>query len=230
MSTAEVLAGVDIVALRLGEEGALELLLIRRAQAPFAEQWALPGVLVNGRCADASLDAAAARALQDKARIAPAHLEQVATVGNAVRDPRGWSLSTFYLALLAPDVELQGADLRFVVLSEVLEGRLALPFDHAQLVFQAAERLAGKALYTALPLYLLEPRFTVTEALSAFQACLGQPVQHTTLRGRLEKMKQQGWVVDSGEKNQPRMGRPQILLEYCPQGPGGFIFDRSVLS
>lgn len=230
MSTAEVLAGVDIVALRLGEEGELQLLLIRRAQAPFAEQWALPGVLVNGRCADASLDAAAARALQDKARIAPAHLEQVATVGNAVRDPRGWSLSTFYLALLAPDVELQGADLRFVALGEVLEGRLALPFDHAQLVFQAAERLAGKALYTALPLYLLEPRFTVTEALSAFQACLGQPVQHTTLRGRLEKMKQQGWVLDSGEKNQPKMGRPQNLLEHRPQAAGGFIFDRSVLS
>lgn len=230
MSTAEVLAGVDIVTLRLGGEGALELLLIRRAQAPFAGQWALPGVLVNGRCADASLDAAAARALQDKARIAPAHLEQVATVGNAVRDPRGWSLSTFYLALLAPDVELQGADLRFVALREVLEGRLALPFDHAQLVLQAAERLAGKALYTALPLYLLAQRFTVTEALTAFQACLGQAVQHTTLRGRLEKMKQQGWVVDSGEKNQPKMGRPQNLLEHRPQAAGGFIFDRSVLS
>ena len=230
MSTAEVLAGVDIVALRLGEEGELQLLLIRRAQAPFAEQWALPGVLVNGRCADASLDAAAARALQDKARIAPAHLEQVATVGNAVRDPRGWSLSTFYLALLAPDVELQGADLRFVTLSEVLEGRLALPFDHAQLVLLAAERLAGKALYTALPLYLLAQRFTVTEALTAFQACLGQAVQHTTLRGRLEKMKQQGWVVDSGEKNQPRMGRPQVLLEHHPQADGIFIFDRSVLA
>ena len=230
MSTAEVLAGVDIVALRLGEEGELQLLLIRRAQAPFAGQWALPGVLVNGRCADASLDAAAARALQDKARIAPAHLEQVATVGNAVRDPRGWSLSTFYLALLAPDVELQGADLRFVTLSEVLEGRLALPFDHAQLVLLAAERLAGKALYTALPLYLLAQRFTVTEALTAFQACLGQAVQHTTLRGRLEKMKQQGWVVDSGEKNQPRMGRPQVLLEHHPQADGIFIFDRSVLA
>lgn len=230
MSTAEVLAGVDIVALRLGGEVALELLLIRRAQAPFAGQWALPGVLVNGRCADASLDAAAARALQDKARIAPAHLEQVATVGNAVRDPRGWSLSTFYLALLAPDVELQGADLRFVTLSEVLEGRLALPFDHAKLVLQAAERLAGKALYTALPLYLLAQRFTVTEALTAFQASLGQAVQHTTLRGRLEKMKQHGWILDTGEKNQPKMGRPQSLLEHRPQASGGFIFDRSVLS
>jgi ADP-ribose pyrophosphatase YjhB (NUDIX family) len=230
MAAAEVLAGVDIVALRLGEQGALQLLLIRRGQAPFEGQWALPGVLVNGRCADASLDAAAERALQDKARIAPQHLEQVATVGNAVRDPRGWSLSTFYLALLAPDTELQGDDLRFVPLVEVLGEELPLPFDHAQLVAQAAERLAGKAVYTSLPLYLLAPRFTVTEALAAFQASLGPPVQHTTLRGRLEKMKQHGWIFDTGEKNQPKMGRPQNLLEHRPQVAGGFIFDRSVLS
>lgn len=230
MSAAEVLAGVDIVALRLSEEGVLQLLLIRRAQAPFAEQWALPGVLVNGRCVDDSLDAAAERALHDKARIAPQHLEQVATVGNMARDPRGWSLSTFYLALLAPDTELQGDDLRFVALAEVLDGRLALPFDHTHLVAQAAERLASKAVYTSLPLYLLAPRFTVTEALTAFQASLGQAVQHTTLRGRLEKMKQHGWVLDTGAKNQPKMGRPQNLLEHRPQGAGGFIFDRSVLS
>ena len=44
MAAAEVLAGVDIVALRLGEAGALQLLLIRRGQAPFEGQWALPGV------------------------------------------------------------------------------------------------------------------------------------------------------------------------------------------
>ncbi|MBF2975579.1 NUDIX hydrolase, partial [Pseudomonas aeruginosa] len=49
MSSAEVLASVDIVALRLNPGHGLELLLIRRAQAPFAGQWALPGVLVNGR-------------------------------------------------------------------------------------------------------------------------------------------------------------------------------------
>ena len=121
MGSAEVLASVDIVALRLSEAGELELLLIRRAQAPFAGQWALPGVLVNGRCADLSLDAAATRALQEKARVQPQHLEQVATVGNAVRDPRGWSLSTFYLALLPADTELPGEDLCFASLAQVLD-------------------------------------------------------------------------------------------------------------
>jgi len=231
MSSAEVLASVDIIALRLEQASArLELLLIRRAREPFPGQWALPGVLVNGRCADTSLDAAAARALDEKARVQPRHLEQVATEGNAVRDPRGWSMSTFYLALLAPDTGLQGEDLRFVDLAEVLEGRLPLPFDHRLLVARAHERLAGKSVYTDLPLYLLAPRFTVTEALGAFQACLGQPVQHTTLRGRLERMKQQGWVLDTGKKNFPKMGRPQTLLEHRPQQGKAFTFDRSLLA
>ncbi len=159
--------------------------------------------------------------MQDKARIAPQHLEQVATVGNAVRDPRGWSLSTFYLALLAPDTELQGDDLRFVPLAEVLREELPLPFDHAQLVAQAAERLAGKAVYTSLPLYLLASRFTVTEALAAFQASLGQAVQHTTLRGRLEKMKQHGWILDTGEKNQPKMGVRRACWSIGRKPAGG---------
>ena len=155
MSSAEVLASVDIVALRLNPGHGLELLLIRRAQAPFAGQWALPGVLVNGRSADHSLDDAAVRALRDKARLEPAYIEQVATVGNAVRDPRGWSLSVFYLVLVGPDTRVEDDDLDFVPLRDVRSERFALPFDHAQLVQQSREQAqvsvqraheAGKAL------------------------------------------------------------------------------------
>lgn len=231
MGTAEILASVDIIALRLGAENALELLLVRRAQAPFAGEWALPGVLVNGRCADASLDAAASRALAGKARLRPVHLEQVATQGNATRDPRGWSLSSFYLALVAPDTRLEDpAELRFVPLRSVLDGQLALPFDHADLVRQVSERLAAKSLYTSLPLLLLPRRFTVTDALVVFQACVGQGVQHTTLRGRLERMKAHGLIGDTGQTQRPPMGRPQKILERLPGTDAVHIFDRSVLS
>jgi ADP-ribose pyrophosphatase YjhB (NUDIX family) len=229
MTSAQILASVDIVALRLTPQQRLELLLIRRAREPFIDQWALPGVLVNGRCADASLDAAATRALDEKAKVVPQHLEQVATVGSASRDPRGWSMSTIYLALLCPTTVLEGDDLRFFPLEQVLQGQPALPFDHTELVAQAYARLAAKAVYTALPLHLLQPRFTVTEALGAFEASLGQAVQHTTLRGRLERMKDNGWILDTGEKNRPPMGRPQNLLEHRPQNGKVFVFDRSVL-
>lgn len=229
MSRAEVLASVDMVALRLNQQGVLELLLLRRAAEPHAGAWALPGVLVNGRMADASLDDAAARALRDKARVTPAHLEQVATVGNAERDPRGWSLSTIYLALLPPQQAVDPGDLDFVELSAVLDGRLELAFDHTELVAQAVERLAAKAVYSSLPLWLLAERFTVTEALMAFQACLGQPVQHTTLRGRLERMKAGGWLRDTGERNRPPMGRPQNVLERIAEPGQVYLFDRSML-
>ena len=232
MNSAEILASVDIVALRLGAEG-LEVLLKRRpdgSDIPYPGKWALPGVLINGLQEDRTLEDAVTRALTFKAHIEPAYLEQVGTEGNDVRDPRGWSITTYYLALLAPQTSCSEADLRFVPLAQIRDGGFPLPFDHAQLVRRVAERLAGKAVYTALPLYLLERRFTVGEALAAYEACLGQPVQHTTLRGRLEKMKGQGWIRDTGEKNQPPMGRPQAIYEHCPQCGGIFLFDRSLLA
>ena len=81
-----------------------------------------------------------------------------------------------------------------------------------------------------MPLLLLPPRFTVTDALAVFQACLGQAVQHTTLRGRLERMKARGLIGDTGQTQRPPMGRPQKILERLPGADAVHIFDRSVLS
>lgn len=231
MSTAEVLASVDIIALRLSPGSQhLQVLLHQREREPHIGQWALPGVIVNGRTADASLDAAAARALAEKAQMQPQHLEQVGTEGNAVRDPRGWSLSTYYLALLDPSAQVQGPQLAFHDLGSLLTGEQALPFDHRLLVQRAVERLAAKSLYTSLPLYLVAERFTVLDALAAMQACLGQAVNGTSVRKRLERMKGEGWVQDTGEKHQPRLGRPQQLYRHTPREARGFVFDRSLLA
>ncbi|MER0043803.1 NUDIX domain-containing protein [Pseudomonas sp. MGal98] len=231
MSSVEVLASVDLIALRMDAESRqLQVLLHRREREPFNGLWALPGVIVNGSTRDANLEAAAHRVLRDKAQVLPRHLEQVGTEGSAERDPRGWSMSTYYLALLAPDTETADDGLRFAPLDEVLDGRLTLPFDHGQLVRLSVERLASKSVYTSLPLYLAAPRFTVLDALNAAQACLGTTINNTSLRKRLEKMKEAGWIRDTGEKNFPKMGRPQQLWELTEQAEGVFVFDRSLLA
>lgn len=231
MSSAEVLASVDLIALRMDAESRqLHLLLHRREREPFIGQWALPGVIVNGSTRDANLESAAHRVLRDKAQVVPRHLEQVGTEGSASRDPRGWSMSTYYLALLAPDTETADDGLRFVPLDEVLDGRIALPFDHRDLARLSLERLAGKAVYTSLPLYLAPTRFTVLDALNAAQACLGTTINNTSLRKRLERMKDAGWIRDTGEKNFPKMGRPQQLWQLTEQADGVFVFDRSLLA
>jgi ADP-ribose pyrophosphatase YjhB (NUDIX family) len=230
VSTVEVLASVDIVALRLAPDAQhLQVLLRRRQREPHAGQWALPGVIVNGRIADTTLDGAAQRALCEKARVVPCHLEQVGTEGNAFRDPRGWSLSTYYLALLNPQQQIEDEQLAFFDLVSVIERKVLLPFDHNLLVERVRERLASKTLYSSLPLYLLAQKFTVLDAVGAVQACLGQAVNNTSLRKRLDRLRELGWVRDTGEKNQPRLGRPQQLYEHTPQGDRVFMFDRSLL-
>ena len=230
MSTVEVLTSVDIVALRLAPDAQhLQVLLHRRERDPHAGQWALPGVIVNGRTPDISLEAAAERALREKAQVVPCYMEQVGTEGNAFRDPRGWSLSTYYLVLLDPGEVVQCEQLAFFDLDSVLARKVLLPFDHNLLVERARDRLAAKTVYSSLPLYLLAEKFTVLDALGAMQACLGQAVNNTSLRKRLERLREMGWVRDTGEKNQPKLGRPQQLYQYTPQGGRAFMFDRSLL-
>lgn len=229
MSTVEILASVDIVALRLAPDAQhLQVLLHRREREPHAGQWALPGVIVNGRTPDTCLEAAAERALRKKALVLPRYLEQVGTEGNAFRDPRGWSLSTHYLALLNPQQQAEDDQLEFFDVDSVVDRKVLLAFDHNLLVERARERLAAKTVYSSLPLHLLAEKFTVLDALGAVQACLRQAVNSTSLRKRLERLRELGWVRDTGEKNQPKLGRPQQLYQYTPQGERAFMFDRSL--
>ncbi len=61
------------------------------------------------------------------------------------------------------------------------------------------------------------------------QACLGQAVNNTSLRKRLECLRELGWVRDTGEKNQPSLGWPQQLYQCTPQGERVLMFHRSLL-
>lgn len=153
----------------------------------------------------------------------------MATVGNAQRDPRSWSLSSIYLALLAADTELQGDDLGWFDLSAVLAEEFALAFDHAQLVAQAYERLSAKAVYTSAVIFAGAAIYR-DQRISQFSGVLGLGGAAHHLAWPLEKIKQQGWGRDTGAKNYPRMGRPQHLLEQQASGAGLFVFDRSALS
>ena len=77
---------VDLVALTVRGD-ALHVLLVTRAEEPFARHLALPGGFVRP---EEDLAAAAARELAEETglRRVPGHLEQLATYGSPRRDPR----------------------------------------------------------------------------------------------------------------------------------------------
>lgn len=173
----------------LGDE--LQVLLVQRAAAPgepFPGHWALPGGFVDV-AQDATLEACASRKLREKTGVASPYLEQLGSWGGATRDPRGWSSTHVYFALL-PARELQparganAADVAWFAVDR-LPPRLKLAFDHAQILATAVERLRSKVEYTSLPAFLLPEPFTLPQLQHAYEVVLGRPVDKSGFRTRM---------------------------------------------
>jgi 8-oxo-dGTP diphosphatase len=133
---------VDVVlVMRSGERW--KVLLVRRKNPPFQGHWALPGGFVEP---DERLEAAARRELQEEAGVEPVLLEQLHTFGDPGRDPRGWTISVAYLAILG---EAEGLALQPRAGSDAAEVGWfdlgtppPLAFDHAEILTHARSRIS----------------------------------------------------------------------------------------
>jgi 8-oxo-dGTP diphosphatase len=97
---------VDIVVFREGDDG-LEILLIKRKNAPFKGWWAIPGGFVDE---NESLGAAAKRELEEETGLRGVRLEQLAAFGDPGRDPRGHTVSVAHLGFARRGAKVKGAD------------------------------------------------------------------------------------------------------------------------
>jgi 8-oxo-dGTP diphosphatase len=134
--------------------GRRKVLLIQRLRPPFEGCWALPGGHVER---DEPLKAAARRELREETGLELAHLEQLHTFGDPGRDPRGWTISVAYLALLSEEEKeaLQpqaGSDAGAAGWFD-LENLPALAFDHEQILAHAL-RVLGADRRSLDPLFL----------------------------------------------------------------------------
>ncbi|QZI68322.1 NUDIX hydrolase [Pseudomonas protegens] len=220
---------IDLCLLRYNRERCeLEILLHQRDSEPFVGHWALPGIVVNGDVEDRSLNDAVERLRRSsKVDMPLAWLEQVGTVGDAFRDPRCWSSSTFYLGIVSDPVQ-PGPQQGFFALADVASGAFKLPFDHNSLVAQARERLFSKSLYSSLPLMFLGNEFSAPEAVSIFSLVLQRPVLKTSIRQRLLKMSEAGYLQETGRKKSGDGGRPQATVESL-KPTELYLFDRCFL-
>lgn len=77
--------------------GSLKILLIKRGNHPFINQWALPGGFVN---IDESAYSAACRELKEETGLENVYMEQLYTFSQPDRDPRMRVIDIAYLALI----------------------------------------------------------------------------------------------------------------------------------
>ncbi len=183
------LTTVDVVIFTV-LDGALQVLLVQRPQAerePFPGRWALPGGFVDVD-RDASLLACAKRKLKEKTGISSPYLEQLGSWGGRERDPRGWSATHVYFALvpaadLKPAKGTNVAEVTWVRVDTVV-GRRGMAFDHSEILEAAVERLRSKVEYTSLPAYLLPEPFTLPQLQRTYEVILGRPVDKSGFRTR----------------------------------------------
>jgi 8-oxo-dGTP diphosphatase len=216
LDIARPLTTVDVIAFTVRDAAAtprLEVLLVRRpdeAHDPFPGRWALPGGFVDVE-RDATLVDCARRKLAQKTGVEAPYLEQLGSWGSAARDPRGWSATHAYLALIAPPqvnastVARTANDAAWFDADDAARKRLA--FDHADILAAALTRLRGKVEYTSLPAFLIAEPFTLPALQQVYEVVLGRPLDKSAFRKR---MLDGGFLVEdvviAGDAGRPAQG------------------------
>ena len=182
-----VAVSVDLVLLTLDED-ALSVALLPRSTHPgpdnaFPGELALPGGTID-RKADADLDATVRRVMTAKAGLVPGYFEQLQTFGDHLRDPREWTLSVAYFALVKRSDIPADNPLRLAKVDTI--GRL--PFDHNRILACAVERVRSKSTYSTLPLVFLPPEFTLTEMRAVYEQVWGESVDRVRFQRDVEAM------------------------------------------
>lgn len=217
---------VDVVLLGATRD-ALWTLLVRRATAPFAGAWALPGGFVH---IEESLGEAVERVLASKVGVDGVFFEQLYTFGELDRDPRTRVVSVAHYALVDPGrleaiAEAAAGDRDVARIQvpwegetggpvEVLDaggGALPLAFDHQEILGMAVKRLRGKLNYTPVGYQLLPERFTLRQLQTVHETVLGRPQNKDSFRRR---MLASGDLEATGRRQRDVGHRPAELYRF----------------
>jgi len=217
---------VDCVVFGLDDSADLRILLIERADDPFAGHWALPGGFVD---MGEDLDLAAKRELEEETGIKDIFIEQLYTFGAPNRDPRGRVISVAYYALvnLSEHPIKAASDARQAKWFKISE-LPSLAFDHKQVLEMALERLRAKVLYKPIGFELLPEKFTLTDLQNLYETILGQQLNRRNFRSKILKM----GLLEQQERQQNVPHRPAYLYKFnkekyqrLSERLGEFIFE-----
>jgi 8-oxo-dGTP diphosphatase len=219
---------VDVVILTLSA-GELQVLLVRRGEAPFEGMWAIPG---GFKRPPETLDEAARRELADETGVdAASLLRQFGAYGDPGRDPRMNVVTVAYLAVLRDVGALvagtDAAEASLTPASSVLGGELELAFDHLDIVRDAVERVRVDLEITDTALAFVDTTFTLAELRAVYEAVWG--VQLDAANFRRSVVAEEGWVLPTGQRAQPGPagGRPAELYRAGPAWSHGSPVHRA---
>jgi len=203
----------DIVIFTIADEQ-LKVLLIKRANEPFKNQWALPGGFLFEK---EDPDKAAIRTLWTKAGIKDVYLEQLYTFGGSGRDPRGKIITISYFALSPQDkIKIVVSDKIQTPTFRSVKKLPDIAFDHNRIITYALQRLQSKLEYTNAVYSLLPHYFTFNQLQRTYEIILNKKLDKRNFRKKfilLVLIKQTRKVL-KGERQ-----RPAKLYQFISRKP-----------
>lgn len=203
---------VDVVILTMSE-GLLHVLLVCRGEAPYEGRWAIPG---GFKRPSETLDEAAKRELHEETGVdAASLLTQFGAYGDPERDPRMNVVTVAYLAVLREVGSVvagtDAAAAALIPVSDVLNGKIDLAFDHARIVRDAIERVRVELEVSGVATAFVGATFTLAELRAVYEAVWG--VQLDAANFRRSIVAEDGWVIPTGRRARPGPagGRPAEL-------------------
>jgi 8-oxo-dGTP diphosphatase len=204
---------VDVVILTMSESR-LQVLLVRRGVAPFEGMWAIPG---GFKRPTETLDEAAKRELAEETGVDSAsRLTQFGAYGDPGRDPRMNVVTVAYLAVLrelgAVSAGSDAAAAALIPVSEALNGKHELAFDHTRILRDAVERVRVDLELTGVATAFVGPTFTMAELRAVYEAVWGVQLDGANFRRTV--LGEDGWVIPTGRRTRPGStgGKPAELF------------------
>ncbi|HSP82892.1 MAG TPA: NUDIX hydrolase [Gillisia sp.] len=116
----------------------LKVLLIKRKNDPFKNQWALPGGFLEDY---ETLEKGAQRELEEETGIKTDNMEQVGIFATPGRDPRGRVISIAFTKVVSNEVPVKGnddaTDAKWFDINDLPK----LAFDHSEIITKAKNML-----------------------------------------------------------------------------------------
>ncbi len=202
---------VDAVIFQLnGSE--LEVLLTQRDAEPFKGEWALPGGYnAEGQTTVEALTSVVKRKVGVDIDTQLSYIEQLYTFDTVARDPRGHAVSVTYMGCgRAIEIGDGTQKAQFFPVDKLP----SLAYDHAKIVEYARDRLSAKLTYTNAVSGLLEPKFTLSQLQTAYEAVMSRAIDKRNFRKKFLNL---GLIHETPDTWREGAHRPAKLYAFNSQ-------------
>lgn len=206
----------NLVVIYSADEGCLKILLKKKMDEPYKNYWYVPGEILDTKT---TLEESSFRVFKNETGVSGSNLIQGNVFSNIGRGDDNRIIAFTNIIITDKslvDIKKTSDLLEWFDVDELPK----LAFDHKDIILKVTEEIKSKIAlnYSDIILDFFPSDFTLTDFQSFYENMIGRKMDRRNFR---KKIFSQDLVVDTGEKDTSKVGRPGILYRFNVQNMKG---------